>query len=99
MENERICIACSANLAGPLQPKISLAQVPPAEESEQKTSKVKAHAWLCLECGLVHWYAVDEDLVKLAAVADADEAVAAKPGMSYERRAQMLRMLRRVRRM
>jgi hypothetical protein len=98
MEESRPCSACGAYLLGPFQPKIALTQMPSAEEPEGEKVTVAARAWICPGCGLVHWYAEDEDLAKLPMVDLADET-SPKPGTSYERRSQMLRMLRRVRRM
>ena len=97
MDDERLCIACGAGLAGPFQPKITLNRR--TEKEEPEPTRILAHAWICVGCGLVHWYTGDEDLAKLP---DADvtiEPLEAKPGQGYERRSQMLRMLRRVRRM
>jgi hypothetical protein len=99
MERDRVCIACGAHLSGPFQPQIDLTFAPPAEESEQASLKVSARSWICPGCGLVHWYARDEDLDSLLEVALAGEPIEAEPGVGYERRMQMLRMLRRVRRM
>jgi uncharacterized protein with PIN domain len=98
MEEQRLCIACGAELAGPFQPQITLSGVLPAEEAEE-APKVVAHAWICPGCGLVHWYAEEEYLELLLVVASSDEALSPKPDASYERRTQMLHMLRRVRRM
>jgi hypothetical protein len=98
MDDSRPCNACGTSLAGPFQPKIVLTQEPLAEEPQGEKVHVAAHAWICPGCGLVHWYAQDEDLNKLPMPESAEEA-GPKPGTSYERRAQMLRMLRRVRRM
>jgi uncharacterized protein with PIN domain len=98
MEEQRLCIACGAELAGPFQPEITLSSVLPAEEAEEML-KVSAYAWICRGCGLVHWYAGNEYLDLLLVAASADEAPTPKPDSSYERRTQMLHMLRRVRRM
>jgi hypothetical protein len=97
MDTERQCTACGAALAGPFLPRIGL-NLPPAEGSEEKLA-VAARSWICIGCGLVHWYAEEEDLDKLMDAALGDDALDARPGTSYERRTQMLRMLRRVRRM
>jgi uncharacterized protein with PIN domain len=99
MEEERRCIACGAEVIGPFQPKISLTKTVSAEGSDQEKLSVAARCWICPGCGLLHWYTEDEDLEKLLEVALAEQEVAATPGTSYERRSQMLRMLRRVRRM
>jgi hypothetical protein len=114
MEEERLCIACGAALAGPFQPEITLSEAVAgkvtgtlsAEETEAgkvtgtlEVQKVSAHAWICPGCGLVHWYVADEDLDLLLAVALSEETLAPTPGTSYERRTQMVQMLRRVRRM
>jgi hypothetical protein len=47
---------------------------------------------------LVHWYADDQDLAKLQQLDAVEELEGVEPGSSYERRAQMQRMLRKVRR-
>ncbi len=99
MEEERLCIACEANLVGPFQPKMTLNMALSAEESDQATLTMTARPWICPGCGLVHWYVGDRDLDRALALATADEALDAQPADSYERRTQMLRMLRRVRRM
>jgi hypothetical protein len=99
MEEERRCIACGAGVIGPFQPRISLTKIVSAEGSDQEKMSVAARSWICPGCGLIQWYAEDEDLDKLLEVALAEQEFEAKPGSSYERRSQMLRMLRRVRRM
>jgi hypothetical protein len=98
MEESRPCSACGACLAGPFQPRIALTQVPSLEEAEGERVTVAARAWICPACGLVHWYTEDQDLNKVP-IAEVAEETSPKPGTSYERRSQMLRMLRRVRRM
>jgi hypothetical protein len=98
MDDEHLCIACGAGLAGPFQPKITLNR-PPEQENDAEPARVSAHAWICPGCGLVHWYTGDEDLAKLLDADVAIEPLEATPGQGYERRSQMLRMLRRVRRM
>jgi hypothetical protein len=100
MDEDRLCTACRASLVGPFQPRITLTHG--AGEGEEQELKVSARSWICPGCGLVHWYARDEDLDKLLDVLSEDQAVGAagaKPDSSYERRSQMLRMLRQVRRM
>jgi hypothetical protein len=99
MEESRLCIACGAQLAGPFQPKTTLTQHPPTVEMEADSLTAEAHAWICLGCGLVHWYADDESIAQILAAGADDGALPTQPDTSYERRAQMLRMLRRVRRM
>jgi uncharacterized protein with PIN domain len=99
MEEERRCIACGAGVIGPFQPEISVTKAVSVEESDQEKLTVTAHCWICPGCGLAQWYAGDEDLDRLLEMALAEQEFAAKPGSSYERRSQMLRMLRRVRRM
>jgi hypothetical protein len=69
------------------------------EQEPEQEVKVMARAWFCPGCGLAHWYAQEQDLEKLERVAVAEEELAPKPGSSYERRMQVLRMLKRVRRM
>lgn len=99
MEQDRLCIACGARLTGPFHPEVSLTQEPPVEESEQKVLEVTARSWVCPGCGLVHRYVKDRDLDSLLDLAVTEESADVSPGKSYERRIQMLRMLRRVRRM
>jgi hypothetical protein len=98
MDESRLCNGCGSYLTGPFQPGISLSQAPSVEETEGEKVVIAARAWICPGCGLVHWYAKKEDLNKLSVVEVAEET-GPKPGSSYERRNQMLRMLRRVRRM
>jgi hypothetical protein len=99
MEEERSCIACGAHLMGPFEPTLGLTRVAPKGEPESELLDISVSARACPGCGLVHWYVDDQDLDKLLDAALPDEAEPAKPGTSYERRTQMLRMLRRVRRM
>jgi hypothetical protein len=70
-----------------------------AGEEPDQDVPVLARAWICPGCGLAHWYAQGPDLEQLARFARVAEELAPKPGTSYERRMQVLRMLRRVRRM
>lgn len=101
MDEDRLCTACRASLAGPFQPRITLTQ--PAAGGEDKEVKIVARSWICPGCGLVHWYARDEDLDSLLEAAleieEAGKVGELEPGSSYERRSKMVRMLRRVRRM
>ncbi|MEJ2209024.1 MAG: hypothetical protein P8129_08315 [Anaerolineae bacterium] len=101
MDEDRLCTACRATLAGPFQPRINLIHA--VGEGKAEELKVSARAWICPGCGLVHWYAPDEDLDRLLDALPQEEMVGEgetlKPASSYERRSQMLRMLRRVRRM
>jgi hypothetical protein len=98
MDEPRPCSACDAYLAGPFQPRITLTQVPSPQETEGEKVTVAARAWICPACGLVHWYADDQDLGKVLGVEPVAET-SPNLGTSYERRSQMMRMLRRVRRM
>jgi hypothetical protein len=98
MDESRLCNGCGSYLMGPFQPGISLSQAALLEVMEGERVVVAAHPWICPGCGLVHWYAGEQDLNKLSVAKSVDEA-GPKPGSSYERRNQMLRMLRRVRRM
>jgi uncharacterized protein with PIN domain len=97
---ERVCLYCETNLAGPFQPKISLTGTIPPEEpgGEPQDLKIAAHSWLCPGCGLVYWYAEGPELDVLLERVMEDSDIP-KPGTSYEQRAQVLRMLRRVKRM
>jgi hypothetical protein len=98
MDESRPCSACGAYLTGPFQPGIALTQELSPEEPEGKKVTVAVRAWICPMCGLVHWYAAGEDLGKIPVV-EAAEATGLTQATSYERRSQMMRMLRRVRRM
>ena len=98
MEEERQCSACDTVLVGPFEPELSLTRIVPEQEPEQEVTVI-ARAWVCTGCGLAHWYAQEQDPEELAGVAGTEEDLAPKPGSSYERRMQVLRMLRRVRRM
>ena len=98
MEEERKCTACGTFLVGPFEPGLGLTKTVPEQEPEQKVT-VMVRAWVCPGCGLAHWYAQGSDLEDLGSVAGIKEDLAPKPGASYERRMQVLRMLRRVRRM
>jgi hypothetical protein len=91
---EQACIACGAGLIGPFQPKIKLTHPEPQEEP----LAVAAYAWICPGCGLVHWYAGEGDVERLREERPESESLGATPGEGYERRTQMQRMLRRVRR-
>ena len=97
-EAERQCSACDTALVGPFEPELSLIMPALQDEPEQDITAV-IRAWLCPSCGLAHWYVPGPELEQLASVAGPEEEVELKPGTSYERRMQVLRMLRRVRRM
>jgi hypothetical protein len=99
MDEARLCIACGTNLTGPFQPGITLTQVLPAEGTDEEKLMMEAGSWICPVCGLVHWYVEDQDRERLLEAVAASGGLDAKPGASYERRTQMVRMLRRVRRM
>jgi Zn-finger nucleic acid-binding protein len=99
MDETRICDSCGADLAGPFRPGIDLTHTPQAGGEEDGEVTVAARAWICPGCGLVHWYVDDGDLGQIPVTESAQEKAAPRAGESYERRAQMLRMLRRVRRM
>lgn len=100
MDEPRLCIDCRADLVGPFRPRITLTRAPADPEGDQEPLTVAAQAWICPACGLLHWVAEDEALDRLLALsAEGAEDEVATPDASYERRAQMLRMLRRVRRM
>jgi hypothetical protein len=98
MDEERACSACGACLIGPFDPGIALSVQLPPDERNRDGGAVTARAWICPACGLTAWYVDDQDLDKLADVEPALET-SAKPAASYARRYQMMRMLRRVRRM
>jgi uncharacterized protein with PIN domain len=95
MDKERQCLACGANLAGPLAPRIALSQ----EAAGEQSVEIEARAWICPGCGLVYWYGEDDNMDELRDIAGEADELEPTPGSSYERRTQMLRMLRRVRRM
>ena len=94
VQEERQCSACDTALVGPFAPDLALTRTAPEQEVA-----VLARAWTCPACGLVHWYVPEPDLEQLQSIAEVAEELAPKPGTSYERRMQVLRMLRRVRRM
>jgi hypothetical protein len=98
MDEMHLCISCGADLVGPFQPKLALNMVraDETEESNEIEITIYARSWLCPGCGLLHWHAGDEQLEQLREVVGAD--VAPKPDQSYQRRMQMLHMLKRVRR-
>jgi len=98
VEKERLCTACDTALVGPFEPELSLTRIVPEQEPEQEVT-LMAHAWVCPGCGLAHWYAQEQDPEELEGEAGTEEDLVPKPGSSYERRVQVLRMLRRVRRM
>jgi len=92
MQESKQCIACGAALLGPFQPAIHLT-LPAGDEEYRATARAR----ICSRCGLVHWYAEKSNS---PATAEADhEPAPPQPDASYQRRAQMLRMLRRVKRM
>jgi hypothetical protein len=86
---------------GAFGPRITLTMVMPVESEDQGAEelKVAARSWICPGCGLVHWYAEEDHLGPLLNAAAKAELLTGEPGQSYERRAHMLRMLRRVRRL
>jgi hypothetical protein len=98
MDDVRPCSACGVNLVGPFDPAIDLTLPPAPDEPEREPVTVAVRAWICPACGLVDWYAQDQDLGKLPAVEPGQE-LGQKTDTDYERRSQMMRMLRRVRRM
>jgi len=101
LADSRICVTCGVNLMGAFGPRITLTMALPAESEEQEDGelKVAARSWICPGCGLVHWYAEEEHLGPLLDAAANTNVLTGEPGQSYERRAHMLRMLRRVRRL
>ena len=99
MEERRQCTACNSMLVGPFEPVMTLSQAPPNEESDEDGLELGAESWVCVGCGLVHWFVEGEGLKQLRGSAVTDEVRAPQPDSSYERRTQVLRMLRRVRRM
>jgi hypothetical protein len=93
-DEPRSCLICGADLVGPLQPEIALKATLPAGPAP-----LAAQAWLCPACGLVSWYARAEGLGQLLDALPGEKTIEAQPGLSYERRTQMLKLLRRLRRM
>ena len=89
MPETKRCTACGAALIGPFRPAIHLTLSAGAEEY-----RATARARICSQCGLVHWYAEGS-----SGSTERDSEQAPQPDASYQRRAQMLRMLRRVKRM
>jgi hypothetical protein len=98
MEAARYCTSCGTRLSGPFEPELDLIKTVEEQEPEEDVT-VTVGAWICPGCGLAHWYAQEQDLEKLETLAGSEEEIAAKPASSYERRMQVLHMLRRVRRM
>jgi hypothetical protein len=98
MDDVRPCSACGTYLVGPFDPRIALTQGTSPDEPERDDVAVAARAWICPACGLVYWYVEDQDLGKLPMAEPAREA-GQKADTSYERRSEMMRMLRRLRRM
>ena len=102
MEGARTCASCGAALHGPFEPELSLSATAPEQEPEQEPEQdvaITVRAWVCPHCGLAHWYAQERDLDTLGTLAGSEEDLSPKPASSYERRMQVLHMLRRVRRM
>ena len=95
MNEERQCTVCGAGLVGPMAPRITLSYPASGEEA----AKLEARAWVCAACGLVYWYGEEASLARLQDSTGEVGEVAPVPGSSYERRTQVLRMLRRVRRL
>lgn len=98
MGEARICASCGAALHGPFEPELSLSRTAPEQEPEQDVA-ITVRAWVCARCGLAHWYAQERDLDTLETLGGSEEELSPKPASSYERRMQVLHMLRRVRRM
>lgn len=96
----RECVACGTGLLGPFKPRITLTMPYPGEPEEGgQELKALARGWFCPGCGLLQWYAEEENLGPLLEAAAMRDALTGKPDASYERRMHMLRMLRRVKRM
>jgi hypothetical protein len=98
MEDARTCASCGAAMYGPFEPALDLSTTMHDQEPEQELT-VTVCAWVCPRCGLALWYAQERDLDRLETLAGSEEDLAPKPAASYERRMQVLHMLRRVRRM
>ena len=97
---QRTCIDCGAVLIGPFEPRMTLIRAIDREGVPDSALEVSAQSWICPGCGLVQWYAGEEDLDPLREAAEAiGGSLAARPDTSYESRARMVRMLKRVRRM
>jgi hypothetical protein len=99
MEEQRQCSGCGASLAGPFEPKVTLVGAPSNGGADEEGLELLASSWVCVGCGLVHRFAEGEGLEQLRGAAQAEDLGPPQPASSYERRAQVLRMLRRVRRM
>lgn len=97
MGDSRLCTACGATLVGPCEPAVPVSYVPPAQE-ENGAVKLTVRCWICPGCGLAHWYAGEQDLARLQQVEEVEGLEGIQSGSGYERRAQMQRMLRKVRR-
>jgi hypothetical protein len=70
-----------------------------ALSKDQPAQAVTAQGWICPTCGLVAWHVPAEKLGTLREGLSENDLALARPGEPYERRVQILRMLRRVRRM
>lgn len=103
MDEPRVCHACGVTLVGPFQPAIPLKRQPPAaEDSAPPVQTASAQSWICPACGLVAWVVPAEMLFQFQAERSEEAGPADDDGnvpLPYQRRTQMLRMLRRVRRM
>ena len=97
---QRTCVDCGAVLVGPFGPRMTLTRTPDAEGAPDSALEAGARSWICPACGLVQWYAGEEDLDPLReAAGEVGDTLAVRPDTSYESRARMGRMLKRVRRM
>jgi len=97
---QRTCVDCGAVLLGPFEPRMTMTPATNVEGALDSALEVGARIWICPGCGLVQWYAAEEDLDPLREAAEAiGGSLAARPDTSYESRARMVRMLKRVRRM
>ncbi len=100
MDEPRTCPLCGITLVGPFQPAVPLKRMPEgAQETGRPAQHVSAQGWVCPGCGLLSWYVAADKLDVLRADLPEDQYLVARPGLPYERRTQMLRLLRRVRRM
>jgi hypothetical protein len=98
MDDARSCNACGASLVGPFDPEVALTLQSSPDEPERDGEPVTVRAWICPACGLAAWYAEEREIDELPE-AELDQQMRAKPDSDYERRNQMMHMLRRLRRM
>ena len=78
---------------------VTLTRAHSNEGADEEALELLTGSWVCVGCGLVHRFAEGEGLKQLQGAVPGKDLKPPQPASSYERRAQVLRMLRRVRRM